>query len=449
VIDHRRPPARPSTRGDILASIAAIERHEAPAVIASFLLFFCIMAGFFAVRPVRDTVGTLIGDDRLANLWIGTAAASILVIPVYGWLVARFRRSVFLPWTYAGVAVSLAIVGLAFRGGTPGLRLSQFFWIFISVLNLFTISVFWSFLLELFRSDQTKRLFGFIAAGGTAGALAGPLFTDVAVSRIGNSGILFFGAGLFALAIVCQKALLIVWRSDSPAVETGSLPAQDRAIGGSMWAGVPLVLKSPYVLGITLFVVLISAANTFLYFEQLRLVSDAFSDAAARTRFFARLDWIVQSLTIVSQLFLTGFIASRLGLVALLSVVPVVTAFAFAALAAWSTLPVVVVSIVTRRFGQFAFVRPGREMLWSALDKETKYKAKNFVDVPVYRGADALFAQLDKGIRAMGFGTPTIAIVGAVAAAVWAVNGWWLGRQHDSAVQERADSSSRESSAHS
>jgi AAA family ATP:ADP antiporter len=440
MVDHSQSPIGRSTRGRLLASIAAVERHEAPAVIASFLLFFCIMAGFFAVRPVRDTVGTLIGDARLADLWIGTAGASVIVIPLYGWLVARFRRSVFLPWTYAGIAVSFAIVGLAFRGGTPGLRLSQFFWIFMSVLNLFTISIFWSFLVELFRSDQTKRLFGFIAAGGTAGALAGPLFTDFAVSRIGNSGILFFGAGLFALAIVCQKALLIVWRSDSPAVETGDLPAQDLAIGGSMWAGVPLVLKSPYVLGITLFVVLISAANTFLYFEQLRLVSDAFSDAAARTRFFARLDWIVQSLTIVSQLLLTGFIASRFGLVALLSVVPIVTALAFATLAVWSTLPVVVVSIVTRRFGQFAFVRPGREMLWSALDKETKYKAKNFVDVPVYRAADALFAQVDQGIRGLGFGTQTIAIVGAVAAAVWAVNGWWLGRQYDTAaVQERAD----------
>jgi len=397
------------------------------------------MAGFFAVRPVRDTVGTLIGDDRLANLWIGTAAASILVIPVYGWLVARFRRSVFLPWTYAGVAVSLAIVGLAFRGGTPGLRLSQFFWIFISVLNLFTISVFWSFVLELFRSDQTKRLFGIIAAGGTAGALAGPLVTDLAVSRIGNSGILFLGAGLFVLAIVCQKALIIVWKSNAPAGSASSDRGRDRAIGGSMWAGVPLVLQSPYILGIALFVILISAANTFLYFEQLRLVSDAFSDAAARTRFFARLDWIVQSLTIVSQLFLTGFIASRLGLVALLSVVPVVTAVAFAALAAWSTLPVVVVSIVTRRFGQFAFVRPGREMLWSALDKETKYKAKNFVDVPVYRAADAVFAQIEKGIQAVGLGSQTVAIVGAVAAAIWAVNGWWLGRQHDAAaVEERA-----------
>jgi AAA family ATP:ADP antiporter len=440
MVDHSQPPTSLSTRGRLLASIAAVERHEAPAVIASFLLFFCIMAGFFAVRPVRDTVGTLIGDARLADLWMGTAGASVVVIPVYGWLVARFRRSVFLPWTYAGIAVSFAIVGLAFRGGTPGLRLSQFFWIFMSVLNLFTISIFWSFLVELFRSDQTKRLFGFIAAGGTAGALAGPLFTDFAVSRIGNSGILFFGAGLFALAIVCQKALLIVWRSDSPAVETGDLPAQDLAIGGSIWAGVPLVLKSPYVLGITLFVVLISAANTFLYFEQLRLVSDAFSDAAARTRFFARLDWIVQSLTIVSQLLLTGFIASRFGLVALLSVVPIVTAFAFATLAVWSTLPVVVVSIVTRRFGQFAFVRPGREMLWSALDKETKYKAKNFVDVPVYRAADALFAQVDQGIRGLGFGTQTIAIVGAVAAAVWAVNGWWLGRRYDAAaVQEQAD----------
>ena len=434
------PPVPSSARGRLAQIVGGIERREVPAVATSFLLFFCIMAGYFAVRPVRDTVGTLIGADRLADLWIGTAAASIVVIPVYGWLVARFRRSVFLPWTYAAVAVSLAIVGLAFRGGTPGLGLSQFFWIFISVLNLFTISVFWSFLLELFRSDQTKRLFGIIAAGGTAGALAGPLVTDLAVSRIGNSGILFLGAGLFALAIICQEALIVVWRSSSPAVETVGDRGRDKAIGGSMWAGVPLVLKSPYILGIALFVVLISAANTFLYFDQLRLVTDAFPDVAARTRFFARLDWIVQSLTIVSQLFLTGFIASRVGLVTLLSMVPVATAFAFAALAVWNTLPVVVVSIVTRRFGQFAFVRPGREMLWSTLDKETKYKAKTFVDVPVYRGADALFAQFDKGVHAIGFGAQTIAIVGMVAAAVWALNGWWLGRQHDTrSVQERAD----------
>jgi ATP:ADP antiporter, AAA family len=434
------PPAPSSAHGQLVPTLGGIDRHEVPAVFASSLLFFCVMAGFFAVRPVRDTVGTLIGDDRLADLWIGTAGASIVVIPVYGWLVARFRRSVFLPWTYAAVAVSLAIVGLAFRGGTPGLRLSEFFWIFISVLNLFTISVFWSFLLELFRSDQTKRLFGIIAAGGTAGALAGPLVTDVAVSRIGNSGILFLGAGLFALAIVCQKALIIVWKANSPAAETGGDRRRDQAIGGSMWAGMTLVLKSPYVLGITLFVLLISVANTFLYFEQLRMVTDVFSDTAARTRFFARLDWIVQSLTIVSQLFLTGFIASRVGLVALLTIVPLATALGFATLAAWNTLPVVVVVIVTRRFGQFAFVRPGREMLWSALDNETKYKAKNFVDVPVYRSADALVAQFEKGLRAVGFGPQTIAIVGVVAAAIWAANGWWLGRQHDTAaVQERAD----------
>src|SRR5262245_5494821 len=138
----------PRTSGRLVSTVGAIERHEMPAVVASFLLFFCIMAGYFAVRPVRDTVGTLIGADRLADLWIGTAGASLLVIPGYGWLVARFRRSVFLPWTYAAVAVSFVIVGLAFRAGNPGLRLSQFFWIFISVLNLFTISVFWSFPLE-------------------------------------------------------------------------------------------------------------------------------------------------------------------------------------------------------------------------------------------------------------------------------------------------------------
>ena len=169
-----------------------------------------------------------------------------------------------------------------------------------------------------------------------------------------------------------------------------------------MWAGVPLVLKSPYLLGITLFVVLISAVSTFLYFDQLRLVADAFPTSAERTQFFARLDWIVQSLTIVSQLFLTGYIASRVGLVTLLSMVPIATAFAFATLAAWNTLPVVAASIVIRRFGQFAFVRPGREMLWSALDKRDEVQSEELRRCPVYRAADAFFAQFEKGIHGRG-----------------------------------------------
>ena len=414
--------------GRILSSLAAIERHEIPAVVSSFCLFFCVMSGYFAIRPVRDTFGSFMGRENLADLWIFTWLASLAIVPIYGGLVARFRRSVFLPWTYGAVALSLILVGLTLQDGTPGVRVGQFFWVFISVLNLFIISVFWSFLLELFRTEQTKRLFGVIAAGGTAGALAGPLFTDFAVATIGNAGVLYIGGTLFALAILCQRILLTIWRERT---ETGE--RQERAIGGNPFGGVSIVARSPYLLAIALFVFLLASVNTFLYFEQLRLVEAAFADAESRTRVFARIDWVVQSLTIVSQLFLTGWIASRFGLVVLLSMVPIAMVFGFVTLAMWNSFAVVAVLMVGRRFGEYAFVRPGREMLWAPLDKETKYKAKNFVDVPVYRGADALVAQVQTGIEGAGFGPQAIATLGVVTAAAWAVNGWWLGRKHDAA----------------
>lgn len=428
------PGPRLAPGGRILSAIAAIERHEMPAVLASFCLFFCVMAGYFSIRPVRDTVGSMMGREALADLWIVTWLASMAIVPVYGGLVARVRRSVFLPWTYGAVALSLAAVGVELRDGEASAFVGQFFWVFISVLNLFIISVFWSFLLEVFRSDQARRLFGVIAAGGTAGALAGPLFTDFAVRTVGNSGILFVAAGLFAGAILCQRILLKVWADRAPNLESAAGPRRDVALGGNPFAGIGLVARSPYLLAIALFVFLLASVSTFLFFEQLRLVEAVFPEPESRTRVFARLDWIVQSLTIVAQLFLTGRIASRRGLVVLLSMVPVALVFGFAALALWNTFAVLAVVFVARRFGEYAFVRPGREMLFSPLDTETKYKAKNLIDVPVYRGADAFAAQLQKGVEAAGFGPQTIAVMGVATAAIWAVNGWWLGRRHDAAA---------------
>jgi AAA family ATP:ADP antiporter len=429
--------ARTSLLGRVLSSLAAIERHEIPAVVAAFCLFFCILGGYFAVRPVRDTVGTIIGGDRVADLWIATWACSLAIVPLYGAVVSRFRRSVFLPWTYGLVAAALAGVGLLLTADGANIAAGQFFYVFISVLNLFLISVFWSFLVELFESGQAKRLFPVIAAGGTAGALAGPLFTDVAVRTIGNEGILFVGAGLFAGAIMCQRALIALWtsgRGPRAGDTAAAARARDRAIGGNPFAGVSQVLRSPYLLGIALFVTLLATANTFLYFEQLRLVELTFPDTETRTRVFARIDWVVQGLTIVSQIFITGRLAAWLGVVVLLSMVPVAMVFGFLSLALWNTFPMLAVVFVARRFGEYAFVRPGREMLWSPLDREIKYKAKNFIDVPVYRGADAVVAQLQQAVGNAGFGPQAIALLGAVSAAVWAVNGWWLGRRHDSAA---------------
>jgi ATP:ADP antiporter, AAA family len=429
---------RLSLVGRIISTLTFVERHELPSVVTAFFLFFCVLGGYFAVRPVRETLGTILGSDRVANLWLATWIASLAIVPLYGAVVAKIRRSIFLPLIYGFVAVALGIVGGVLQTQRQSLAAAQFFYVFISVLSLFLVSVFWSFLVELFDSGQAKRLFPVIAAGGTAGALVGPLFTDFTARTIGNAGILFVGAALFVLAVVLQAILIRIWKS-GPELRRGGGEAdhqtRDRALGGNPFAGITLVLRSPYLLGIAAYVALLATANTFLYFEQLRLIATTFSDTQTRTSVFARIDWIVQSLTILAQLFITGRVASRLGLVVLLTIIPVAIFFGFVALAIWNTFAVLAVVIVLRRSGEYAFVRPGREMLWTPMSKETKYKAKNFVDVPVYRGADAAVAQLQRAIEGAGFGAQTVALLGALGGVLWAANGWWLGRRHDAAAR--------------
>lgn len=413
----------------LLQRVATIEPEETGAVVTAFLLFFCVFCGYFAVRPVRETVGTLLGADRVADLFIATWVASIAIVPLFGWVAARFRRSAFLPWIYGFVALALIGCGLALRTGEGSIFVGQFFFVFISVLNLFIVSVFWSFLLELFNAAQAKRLFGFIAAGGTTGALCGPLFTDLTVQTVGNAGILFVGGALFLLAIVFQRILIGIWaRKDwDPGDPTRAAP-RDRPLGGNPFAGFTLLLKSPYLLGIASFVVLLASVNTFLYFEQLRIVADTFTETEQRTRIFSRLDFTVQSLTLLLQIAFTGRVAARFGVGALLTAVPIAMVLGFLGLAATGTFAALAVVMVARRVGEYSFVRPGREMLFSVVDTETKYKAKNTIDVPVYRGGDAVTAQVDKFLAAGGMSAAGVALIGAGTAAVWAVNGWVLGR---------------------
>ncbi|MBU6378350.1 MAG: MFS transporter [Gammaproteobacteria bacterium] len=420
-----------------LARFARVEPRETAAVVAAFCLFFFVLGSYFAVRPVRETVATLLGRDRVADLWLYTALFSIAIVPLWGWLVARLRRSILLPWLYGAVAVILAFIGSSIQVDESNLQVGTFFYVWISVINLMLVSVFWSFLLEMFSGEQTRRLFGFIAAGGTLGALVGPLTARLTVDIIGNSGVLYLGTAGFLGAIVCQRVLIGIWNRTRPAAESGAVASSargDEGIGGNPFAGISIVLRSPYLLGIAAFVVLLSAVNTFLYFEQLRIVTETFADTTRRTEVFASIDFVVQSLTIISQLFLTGRIASRLGVRTLLTFVPVLMIGGFMLLAALNVFGVIAALLVLRRWGEYAFIRPGREMLWGSLDTESKYKAKSFVDVPVYRAADYVGAQAKTALDAVNASPAGAALVGALLAAVWAVNGWLLGRRHDAAT---------------
>jgi AAA family ATP:ADP antiporter len=418
---------------DFLARFVRIEPGEKRAVFTAFALMFCVMGGYFSVRPIRETVGTILGEAITSDTWMWTAVFAIAIVPIYGILVARVSRATLVPAIYGSVAVALAATALVFRADPQNMVVGRVFYVGISVINLFLISVFWSFLLELFRSEQTKRLFGFIAAGGTAGALVGPFVTERIVNHVGISGVLFFGAAMFFIAIFCQRALLAEMRAHTAraAGAAGEAPRANRGIGGNPFAGVVLVLKSPYLMGIALFVIMISTANTILYFEQLRLVKDMFDDPEQRTQMFARIDFIVQTMTVVSQVLITGRLAQKLGVTALLVILPLMVMGGFLILAGLGTFIILATVMILRRWGEYAFIRPGREMLWSRLDTESKYKAKNFVDVTVYRFSDAVVAQLQDALKAGGMSPAQAALLGAGACAAWAANGWWLGRRFD------------------
>jgi AAA family ATP:ADP antiporter len=253
------------------------------------------------------------------------------------------------------------------------------------------------------------------------------------VQHIGNAGVLYVGAGMFLLAVGLQRVLVLQWRRIAPNADQqgNSLSERDRALGGNPFAGFMLVLRNKYLLGIALFIVGISAINTFLYFEQLELVEQKFEELAARTQVFASLDLIVQGLVILTQIFLTGFIATRLGVIALLVTIPIIMVCGLTVYAAFGTFSVMAAAMVLRRWGEYAFIRPGREMLFSKVDRESKYKAKNVCDVAVYRIADAGFAQIKKLLDAIGMGGTAQALTAAAVAALWAFNGWWLGRRHE------------------
>jgi AAA family ATP:ADP antiporter len=420
----------PSLLARLLGRTTQIDSKEMPAVIASFLLIFCVMCGYFTVRSVRETAGTVLGKDRVSTLFVVTWVASLLIVPAYGWVVARFRRSRFLPIVYAVVAASLALIGFVLSTDPKNVFVMEFFYVMISVLNLFMLSVFWGFLLEIFAKEQTKRLFGVIAAGGSAGALVGPWLTAGIVTHIGNSGVLYLGASLFVVAIVCQRALLNVWHRANETHEVNV--SHDEPVGGNpLIDGARLLFTSPYLIGIALYVIGLSAANTFLYFDQLRIVSETFSDIQERTRVFAVMDAIVQTATLLLQLFVTGRIATRLGVTTLVVIVPFAMIFGFLGIAAVGSFAMLAFVYCARRIGEYAFVRPGREMLFSSLSTQDRYRVKHVIDVPVYRGGDAAIGKLDTFLGHAGMSPAMVAVVGAGLSALWMLNGWWLGRRHD------------------
>lgn len=404
--------------------LVSVKQKEVNALALSFAYFFCLLCAYYVLRPIRDEMGIQGGVDNLQWLFTATFVTMLCVVPMFGWVCSRYARAQLLPMVYGFFICNILLFYFCYRFElVPAQYLARVFFVWVSVFNLFVVSVFWSFMVDLFDSEQAKRLFGFIAAGGSAGAITGPALTTLLVKSLGTVNLLLISALLLGFALVCIYKLR-VWTLNQHRQES-------EAIGGGVFDGVKHVIRSPYLLGICCYVLLYTTLATFLYFTQAEIVRDTFVDSDERTRVFAIMDLMTNVLTIGIQVFVTGRIATRFGLPITLALVPAIVVVGFVVLSFYPVLIVLVLVQVLRRAGNYAIARPGREMLFSVLDREQKYKSKNFIDTVVYRGGDAVSAWVHAGLTAMGMVTSGIAAIGAALGVVWLLVGWKLGQARE------------------
>lgn len=390
---------------------------EKRAVFVAFVYFFLLLCSYYLLRPLRDAMGAQAGLANLKWLFTATLVAMLVVTPFFGALVARVRRRLLLPATYGFFVANLLAFFVAFELDPSSTWTARVFFVWLSVFNYFVVSVFWSFMTDVFSREQARRLFGPIAAGGSAGAIAGPLLAQWLVGPFGVAGLVLFSSALLASTIYCIR-WLGNWSCLEGAVALHERPEGDRRIGGSALAGLALLVRSPYLLGIAAIIVLASVAGTFMYFELQKLVAERYVDAVSRTEFFARLDLAVSLVAIVLQAFVAARVVERFKLSGALVLMPVAACASFAWLAASPVLMVLAATQIIRRAGEFGIGKPCREMLFTAVDAESRYKAKNVIDTLVQRASDTSGAWVHTALAGQGIALSGFAAVGAALMAV-------------------------------
>lgn len=416
-----------SAAARFLRKAVNIEPHEIRATLTSFAFVFTLMAAYYILRPVRDAMASDWSDAEVSWLWTFTFLFSGIAVSLYGAAVSKVRFQRLVPSVYGFFAFSF----LAFYVGSQALSdrvlLDKSFYVWISVFSLFHVSVFWSFMSDLFTRAQAPRLFGFIGAGASTGALVGPAIPTFFVDSLGTDNLMLIATVLLLCTMPIIGWLQNMKQSDLNRESATSGTAEREFIGGNPLSGFAEFVSNPYLLGIGVFILLYTSISSFVYFELKNLLADY--SRAERSQIWAGMDLAVNSMTLVIALFITGRVATRFGLSVTLASVPVIIMGGMLTVAAAPSVAVVVGLQIVRRAGNYAITRPGREMLFTTVDRETRFKAKPVIDIVVYRGGDMLnawaFTALTTGL---GLGLGAVAIVGAGIAALWAVVGIYLGR---------------------
>ena len=408
------------------------------------LFNFVILGSYYVIRPIRDDIAASGGVENLSWMFTSTLVVTLLANTAFAATVARMPRRKFLPIGYRFLIANLIIFYILMRTVSPAQNVwvGRAFFVWVSVFNLFIVTLFWAFMTDLFDSEQAKRLFAFIAVGGQLGAIAGPLFTASLVQRLGTANLLLVAAAGLEIAPWCVKffpsphpspALL----SERNEKEKDPDHGAEQPIGGSIISAFTHVARSPYLLGICLFMVLYAITSTFVYFQQADITRSHFHDRTARTAFFAQLDLAVNTLTIFGQLLITGRLLKWFGVGVTLAFLPLLSLLGFIGMGFVPTLALLAVLQVMRRAGNFAITRPAREVLFTVLRREDKYKAKSFIDTFVYRTGDQVGAWSYTFLTWLGLGLTGVSFVAAPLAAIWCVLSIWLGKRQAAMAKER------------
>ena len=410
-----------------------LRRGEAGAVAVAFVLFFVLLAGYYVLRPIRDAMAVEAEVGRLDELFAWTFGSMLVVVPAWSWLVARVARRRLLLLAYEIFAAML--VGFASWWATDGAKpaIAQIFFVWLSVYTVFVVSVFWAFMADVWREGQARRLYGLIAAGGSAGAIAGPALVALLAKQAGIVPLLLLAAALLQVAVLCVL-WLVRWARTHAAGALG-VHAEER-VGGNAFAGFRLAARDPYLAGIALVITLYALGSTVLYVEQTRIVKEALPDAASRVALFAKIDLVSNTLTTGIELIGTGWVMTRLGLSTALVVLPTVTAAGLAVYGLFPTLAVLIVVVISRRVVHFALERPAREALFTVVGPEEKYKAKSFLDTVAYRGADWLAAKSHAAISALGAAGASIALGFAPIALLGIPLAFYLARRQKALAEQ-------------
>ena len=417
------------------------------AVVVSFVYFYFALASWFVLRPMRDTVAASSGASQLSWLWVGTLTTMLVANAAFSALAVRVAPRKIVPYAYHGIVISLLGFYVAFQafgtveGSVADVWLGRAFYIWTSVFNLFVASLFWSFMADGFRSDQAKRLFGFIGVGGTLGSITGSAATAELTSWLGPANLLLVSCVLLEIAVLAamrfpHNSSGVAAPPDSepdarPAVARSNDAERGTALGGSIWAGFTHTVKSPYLFGVSVFLMLFTFGSSFLYFEQSAIVGQTFPDRTSRTVALAQVELAVQVLTVLVQVFLTGRIIRWFGLGVALAFLPVVSMVGFGALGVTSSFAAIAAFVIVRRAGNFALTNPAMEVLFTVVPREDKYKAKSFIETFVYRLGDQAGAWTFAGLAALGVSLTTTAWIAVPLSLAWLAVALWLARRHN------------------